>query len=383
MRCWSDLFTPRQLTVLCAFSDLVAEARRRVRADACAAGLPDDGVPLCEGGVGASAYAEAVSVYLEFIVSKCADYWSTICTWDRVGEKMGHTFTQQTLQMSWDYAEANPFSSSTGNWLSMVNRVAEALGRLPAERPGTAVRQNAATVNAAGVMVSTDPPYYDNIGYADLSDFFYVWLRRSLAAVFPDVCSTILTPKSQELIAVPHRHGGDKQASNAFFKQGLGQAFMRLRAAHDGDFPMTVYYAFKQAETSRGGTSSTEWKTMLAALIAAGWTITGSWPMRTERSNRTRSLGSNALASSIVLVCRPRPADAPPVSKRDFLQRLRHRLPDALKLMRQGWDRSRGSGAGGYRPRYGDILALFACGGSRRYTDGRTGCAVRDQPGAG
>ena len=331
MRRWTDLFTGRQLTAVCTFSDLVAEARQRIRAMALSAGLADDAVPLSDGGSGARAYAEAVSVYLAFAVSKCADYWSTICVWDRVGEKMGHTFPQQTLQMSWDFAEANPFSSSTGNWLSMLDRVAESLARLPAAPPGSVSTRDAGAVDAASVLLSTDPPYYDNIGYSDLSDFFYIWLRRSLRDVFGDVCSTMLAPKSQELIAVPHRHDGDREAADAFFQQGLNSVFVRLRAAQDLRFPMAVYYAFKQSERSDEGTASTGWSTMLEGLIAAGWMVTATQPLRTERSNRVRSLDSNALASSIVLACRPRPEDAGIIDRPGLLRKLRAEMPAPVR----------------------------------------------------
>ena len=335
MRCWADLFTNRQLTAVCTFSDLVAEARERIRADAVTAGLADDEVPLHESGTGALAYAEAVSVYLAFAVSKCADYWSTICIWDRAGEKMGHTFPQQTLQMSWDYAEANPFSSSTGNWLSMLDRVAESLARLPTALPGDVTASDAGDVESSSVLLSTDPPYYDNIGYSDLSDFFYIWLRRSLRGVYPDVCSTLLAPKSQELIAVPHRHDGNKKAAEAFFQQGIRSVFTRLRAVQHTQFPMAVYYAFKQAERSEEGVASTGWSTMLEGLIAAGWMITATWPMRTERSNRVRSLDSNALASSIVLACRPRPEGAGIIDRQGLLRALRDEMAGPIGDMQK------------------------------------------------
>ncbi len=331
MQKWTDLFTARQLTAVSVFCDLVAEARAVILEEAQAAGLDDDEVPLRDAGAGARAYAEAVSVYLAFAVSKCADYWSTICVWDRKGEKMGHTFPQQTLQMSWDFAEANPFSSSTGNWQSMLNRVAESLSRLPAEMPGIVTTCDASDVEASSAVLSTDPPYYDNIGYSDLSDFFYIWLRRSLRDVFPDVCSTLLAPKSQELIAVPHRHDGDKTAANAHFEHGLKSVFTALRQGANRRFPMAVYYAFKQSESSAEGTASTGWSTMLEGLIAAGWMVTATQPLRTERSSRVRSLDSNALASSIVLACRPRPESASIIDRRGLLSELRNEMPQPIR----------------------------------------------------
>ena len=340
---WHELFTPRQLTALCVFSDLVSEARGRIGKDARAAGLADDGVSLREGGAGASAYAEAVSVYLAFAVSKLADLGNALCAWEPNAECPRHLFARQAIPMVWDFAEGNPLSESSGSWSVIIDGIVRAFDSpaWPPPLPGRAgriERQDAMSLPdpATPVLVSTDPPYYDNIGYADVSDFFYVWLRRSLASVYPDVCSTLLAPKSQELIAAPYRHGDNKRTAEDFFENGLERVFARLRDIQDHRFPLTVYYAFKQAETDEGGTASTGWETMLEALLGAGLSITGTWPVRSEASNRMRSLDSNALASSIVLVCRPRPADAPVASRRDFLDVLGRRLPQALKPMRQG-----------------------------------------------
>lgn len=189
-------------------------------------------------------------------------------------------------------------------------------------------------------LISTDPPYYDNVGYADLSDFFYVWLRRSLGNVFPDLFATLLTPKTPELIATPHRFDGDKQMAETFFEVGLHKAFNRMRDAHHENYPLTVYYAFKQAEAVNDGNgsamASTGWETMLQGLIGAGFAITGTWPMRSERGARMRSIDSNALATSIVLVCRPRPEDAPRTTRADFVRALRRELPQALRTLQQG-----------------------------------------------
>ena len=332
---WADLFMPRQLTALCEFSGLVDEARQQALADALAAGMDDDPTPLRDGGTGAHAYAEAVSVYLTFAVSKCADYWSSLCSWHVARTMIRSTFARQALPMNWDFAEANPLSDSTGNWLAMVDWTHKALAQTPAQGVGIAVQRDAAASGPSQVMVSCDPPYYDNIGYADLSDFFYVWLRQSLGGVFPDVCSTLLAPKAQELIAAPYRHEGDKGQAERFFEDGLVKVFTKLSEAQDQRFPMSVFYAFKQAETSGDGdTASTGWETFLEGLIGAGVQITGTWPVRTELANRMRSQASNALASSIVLVCRPRPDSAPLASRREFLDRLAVELPDALAHLR-------------------------------------------------
>jgi putative DNA methylase len=316
-----------------------------------------DAVPLDEGGSGARAYAEAVGVYLGFGVDKCSDYWSSICTWHNSGEKMRNTFGRQAIPMTWDFAEANPMCESSGNWMAMIDWSWKALAHTPANTPGLARQADAATLGArasgpqaggtpalpalaggtpALPVVSTDPPYYDNIGYADLSDFFYVWLRKSLKPIFPGLYATLAVPKAEELVATPYRHGS-KEKAETFFLDGMTRAIHNLAEQAHPAFPVTIYYAFKQAET-RGdeGTSSTGWETFLAAVLSAGFTLTGTWPMRTELGNRMIGAGTNALASSIVLVCRKRPADAPTVSRREFIRELNAALPDALDEMTRG-----------------------------------------------
>ena len=334
---YGDLFTPRQLVALVTFSDLVGEAIERCRQDALAAGLPDDPTPLRDGGTGATAYAEAVGVYLAFAVDKCSDYWSDLCSWHSSGEKMRNTFGRQALPMVWDYAEGNPMCDSSGNWMAMVDWTWKALKTVPALASGDASQAEAQTqAESADKLVSTDPPYYDNIGYADLSDFFYVWLRRSLRPVFPDLFATMAVPKAEELVATPYRHGSKEQAER-FFLDGMTQAMHRLAEQAHPAFPVTIYYAFKQSESeSDAGTSSTGWETFLDAVIRAGFAITGTWPMRTELSNRMIGSGTNALASSIVLVCRRRAKDAATISRREFLRELNATLPEALDEMTRG-----------------------------------------------
>ena len=320
------------------FSDLVGEAKDRVRQDAATAGLPDDGRPLRDGGTGATAYAEAVAVYGSCAVDYAANYWSVIAT-PADGFIRG-TFARQALPMTWDYAEAPPFGNTSGNWLAGIEWISRALECLPWTRTGqkeSAVQADAArqalTLNA---VVSTDPPYYDNIGYADLSDFFYVWLRRSLRLVFPELFATLAVPKSDELVATPYRHGG-KEAAETFFLNGMTQALSRLAEQTHPAVPVTVYYAFKQSEArADSGTASTGWETFLDAVIRSGFAITGTWPIRTERGGRSISIGVNALASSIVLVCRRRPSDAPTATRRQFLTALRSELPQALRLLQTG-----------------------------------------------
>ena len=334
---WADLFTPRQLVALTTFSDLVTEARARVERDAIVAGLPDDSTPLRDGGTGATAYAEAVGVYLAFVVDKTSDYGSTICTWNSSGEKIRNTFGRQAIPMTWDYAETNPLSSWTGNWMAMVDWAWKCIDILPDTYPGVCAHADASLQSrSTAKVVSTDPPYYDNIGYADLSDFFYVWLRRSLRPVFPDLFATLAVPKAEELVATPYRHG-NKEKAETFFLAGMGQAMRRLAEQTHPGFPVTIYYAFKQSEKKGDeGTSSTGWETFLDAVIEAGFSVTGTWPMRTELGNRMTGQGTNALASSIVLVCRQRPADAPMATRREFVAALKSELPVALTHLQRG-----------------------------------------------
>ncbi len=332
---WSDLFTHRQLVALTTFSDLVGEAMERIRCDALGAGLPDDDKPLRDSGTSAAAYAEAVNVYLAFAVDYAANYWSVIAT-PAEGFIRG-TFARQALPITWDYAEAPPFGSTSGSWPGGVNWISKALNALTVDVTGSGSQADATNQSVTyDKLVSTDPPYYDNVGYADLSDFFYVWLRRSLRGIFPDLFATVAVPKSEELVATPYRHGG-KEKAEAFFLDGMTQAMHRLAEQAHPAFPVTIYYAFKQAESDGdAGTSSTGWETFLDAVIRAGFATTGTWPMRTEREARSRGIGSNALASSILLVCHKRSADAPVATRREFVTALKAELPQALAHLQAG-----------------------------------------------
>ena len=331
---FGDLFAPRQLVALTTFSDLVAEVAECVKHDAITAGLPDDGEHLRHEGTGATAYAEAISLYLAFVVDKCSDYWSNICTWHKSGEKIRSTFGRHAIPMAWDYAETNPFSGSSGNWTAMLQWTWKAVQSLPATTHGFALSQDAQVqTGSTEKLVSTDPPYYDNIGYADLSDFFYVWLRRSVKSVFPDLFTTVVVPKSEELVATPYRHD-NKQKAEKFFLDGMKRAMRCLAEQVHPAMPVTVYYAFKQSEKKEnGGIASTGWEIFLSAVVSAGFTITGTWPIRTELANRPIGLGANALASSIVLVCRKSSSDAPVATRHEFIAALKTELPKALTYM--------------------------------------------------
>ena len=328
---WSDLFTPRQLVALTTFSDLVGEAMQQVRRDALAFGLLDDGTPLRDGGIGAAAYAEAVGVYLAFALSKVANIGSSVASWMSDRGAFRETFARQAIPMVWDYAESNPFADAGGSLGTALHKGAMVLEAFPSRTKASAVQSDASTQSiSTGKLVSTDPPYYDNIGYADLSDFFFVWLRRSLRSVFPDLFATLAVPKAEELVATPYRHGS-KEKAEAFFLAGMTQAMHRLAEQTHPAFPVTIYYAFKQAEDDGdNGSASTGWETFLDAVIQAGFATTGTWPLRTEGEGRLRANDSNALASSIVLVCRKRPDSAPTATRREFVTALKSELPAAL-----------------------------------------------------
>lgn len=328
---YGDLFTSRQLIALTTFSDLVTEAIEKVKKDAICTGIPDDGKGLNAGGKGASAYAEAVGVYLAFAVSKMTNIGSSIASWMSDRGAFRETFARQAIPMVWDFAEANTFADIGGSFAIAVEKGTMAIDTFPATAAATAAQLDAASQTISfDKVVSTDPPYYDNIGYADLSDFFYVWLRRSLKPVFPDLFATLAVPKAEELVATPYRHGS-KEKAEVFFLSGMTNAMHRLAEQAHPAFPITIYYAFKQSESDDAeGTTNTGWDTFLDAVIRAGFTITGTWPMRTEGSGRMIAMGTNALASSIILVCRQRSEHSPTTTRRDFLNLLKTELPVAL-----------------------------------------------------
>ena len=334
---WWKLFTPRQLVALTTFSDLLVEVRELIQADASATGLADDGKRLRDGGRGSVAYADAVVTYLAFAIDKCADYWSTVATWSSSGGFVRGTFGRQAIPMTWDFVEVNPYSSSTGNWMAMVDWVTKALSHMPANLNGEAVQRDAQArvLECVGAALSTDPPYYDNISYADLSDFFYVWMRRNLGDVWPVECSTLLTPKAEELIANRHRAGSKEQAEE-HFESGMADFMAQVAQSRPGDVPATIYYAYKATETKDGEIRTTGWDTFLQAVLEAGLQVNATWPMRTERPGRMLSIGTNALASSIVLACRPRSVSASLATRGEFIAALRNELPEAVRLLQSG-----------------------------------------------
>jgi putative DNA methylase len=335
---WSDLFTLRQLVALTTFSDLVTEARELVHRDALAAHQLGEGGASGDAAISAAGYADALTLYLAFAISKATDYNCALVPWYTKEDRPGHLFSQQAIPMVWDFAELNILDKIGGGFPASIRIVADALAGCPATETSGNVSQCDAVAIPPGApaVISTDPPYYDNIGYADLSDFFYVWLRRALKPVFPELFGTLAVPKAEELVATPGRHGGGQKAK-VFFLNGMTQAMHRLSEQTHPAFPVTIYYAFQQSETeSEQGSVSTGWETFLSAVIAAGFSIGGTWPMRTERTSRSRGIRSNALASSIVLVCRPRAADARSATRREFVEALKFEMPTALEYLKRG-----------------------------------------------
>lgn len=338
MHKWSEIYTHRQLVMLATLTDLVRKVRTQVLADAKSAGW-EDGASFEQGGNGAVAYADTVAMYLAFALDKLADLNNSLCRWEPQAECPRNLFNRQAIPMVWDYAESNPFSNSSGSLAVILRGFRNAFSGYGSSLADTAagdVKQaDAATRDYSGLAVSTDPPYYDNIGYSDLSDFFYVWLRRSIGDYFPATLGTLLTPKSEELVANPYRHGDAEQAAR-FFVDGFNSVFRRIRQSANTEIPLTVYYAYKQQDADEEGNASTGWHTLLDGLIDSGWEVTATWPMRTEGGGRMMSHGLNVLASSIVLACRPRSPHAEATTRRAFVATLRSELPRSLRDLMQG-----------------------------------------------
>ncbi len=337
MRDYADIFTNRQLTALTTFSGLVSEAQAAAERDAIDAGMDNDHIPLAEGGRGALAYGQAIGVYLAFAVDRLADFSSAVSRWSPSNEKPMNLFARQAIPMTWDFPETNVFSDSVGGLSQIISYQAECISKLPKTNiAGSSVQFDAQSdCGLRNIIISTDPPYYDNIGYADLSDFFYIWLRRSLKNTYPDLFRTMLVPKAEELIATPYRHDGSQEKAKTFFEEGMITACRQLYKYTRDDIPVTIYYASKQTTSDeRGeGQTSSGWETMLSAIIQAGFAITGTWPMRTEQTYRSTSMGTNALASSIVLVCRKRPQNASVCTRQRFITELKRELRSALQKL--------------------------------------------------
>ena len=335
------LFTNRQLTSMVCFTSLISDIKKVVFQDAAKVLFNDKQIRLADGGTGALAYSEAIAVYLAFIVDKLLDYNSSVCTWHVNNQQIAHTFGRQALPMTWDFAEANPFCTSSGSFDSMLSSFLKCFDNFPKNNvvSGKAKQMNAQEDNGLrNVLVSTDPPYYNNIDYSDISDYFYIWLRKTLKDIYPDLYSTMLTPKAEELIAMPFRFEEDVDKAKKYFEKGMLRACKHIYSYSSDDYPVSIYYAYKQNDVEDDTedvttAASSGWETMLTAIIEAGFSINGTWPVRTEKSGRLRANSSNALASSIVLVCRKRPQDAPICTRRNFINELKRELRPALQKL--------------------------------------------------
>ncbi len=336
MTSFGDLFTDRQLVALTTFSDLIAETREEVIRDALAAGMSGHQTPLHQGGNGAVAYGDAIATYLALAVDKAADFWSSIASWASSRSTMRNTFARQAIPMIWDFAETNPFSHSTGNWHHCCRWISKVVSQVPASRDTVISQADASNLSSSArdenFVFATDPPYFDNIGYADLSDYFYVWLRRSLRSIWPDLFATMQVPKTDEIIASPHRHGGRLQAQQ-FFMERMRSALGIMADKTEAKYPSSIFYAYKQTETERNGSLSTGWASFLQGAVDAGLVITGTWPIRTEMSNRSVAIDANALTSSVVLSFRIRSKDAIVATRGQFVAALRKALNSAVKTL--------------------------------------------------
>ena len=341
---FGDLFTNRQLVTLNTLCDLVQEAQLKAEEDANGAWPSDNNNCLSEGGTGAKAYGEAIGVYLAMFVSRMVDLGNNLCQWrpDAAKQHVGHLFSRQAIPMIWNFAEANPFGNSAGGWDKTFRFIPKVLDNIDSPVDGFSSHLNASDLMSPGAVFSSDPPYFDNIPYSDLSDFFYIWLRKCLNKTYPSILETVLTPKLEELVADHVRYGG-KIAAHQHFQAGMGKVFHQMAEQNHSDYPVTLFYAFKQQEEdsdendkeSENTMASSGWETFLAGLVEQGFQVGATWPMRTELGNRMRSQGSNALASSIILVCRPRPALAKATTRREFLNNLRAELPEAMRLLQK------------------------------------------------
>lgn len=327
---FGDLFTDRQLVALNTFSDLVHEARTQIEQDALAAGMDPDQTPLREDGRGAKAYAEGVSVYLGFGVSRLSDIQNSLCRWESSKTQVRNLFGRQAIPMLWDFGENNIFADAAGDYRTSLGSIVRVIEKFTPGASGIEINHDAQTViYPDNTVISTDPPYYDNIGYADLSDFFFTWMKPAIRPVYPDLFGVMATPKAEELVATPYRHGG-RDAAETFFMTGMSRAIANMAAQSSPDYPATIYYAFKQSEINQEGISSTGWATFLQAVVEAGYAVVGTWPMRTEMANRMIASGTNALANSVVLVCRKKEATAEVITRAEFVRALKRELPPAI-----------------------------------------------------
>ena len=331
MTSFGDLFTDRQLVALSTFSGLVHEVYQKAMTDVQDGQQRQLGQFSTESDEEVCEHAGAIATFLALGVNRVLNSVCSLVKWNNARDQSNVVFTRQALPMMWDFADVNPFGGAAGDFTLSCEGVLKVLAQLPCSPKGVVFQENASSQSISMLkVVSTDPPYYDNIGYADLSDFFYVWLRHSLRSITPSLFTTLATPKHDELVANAHRHGG-KREGESFFLDGMTSAMKAIANAANPAFPVTIYYAFKNSETGmQGETTSTGWETFLEAVLKAGFVLVGTWPVKTERPTGVKTM-VNALASSIILVCEPRNTSAPTVGRNEFRRQLRLELPRALK----------------------------------------------------
>jgi putative DNA methylase len=332
---FSDLFLDRQLITLKTFVEELEKLEPEISLSYRDKFVVSDTKNLTEGGAGAFAYAQSIKLLLAMSISRLTNRCSTLCIWDSGATKISQVFVRQAYSMTWFFAEANPFGGGSGSYEGQVDYLVKALARLPLGH-GIVMNKPAQELDIPkNVVVSTDPPYYDSVPYADLSDYFVVWLRKMLATSMPEIFTTVLSPKASELVADHVRHN-DKASAGKFFEDGLTDVFARIHASHSDEYPMTVFYAFKAKDDEGNIDIPTGWETFLSSLLTAGWKISGTWPVRTEQPGGLRELGRNALASSVVVVCRKRDELAQSISRRAFITEMKKVLPTSLREMQQG-----------------------------------------------
>jgi putative DNA methylase len=334
MKTVGSLFTKRQLYSLNTFVEEVCEIRNQIIADG-----------------GSEDYANDIQLFLSFAIDRCADFNNSLTRWSASNEKTMNLFGRQAIPMIWDFGEVNLLENVVGGWQTCLEYIVQCVGIIPfSGRTGNVYQKNATAPLGISekIIVSTDPPYYDNICYADLSDFFYAWSRKALLNVMPDILRTIQVPKEEELIASTNKFGGDKSAAKHHFEDGFKSTFLNIKNYLDDRYPMTIYYAFKQEEEDEDNESdaegeldkgifditlSTGWETLLQALVDSGFQITATWPIKASQKWRMVSMGANALTSYIVLACRPRPLDASTITRREYLQTLKKELPKSVGVL--------------------------------------------------
>lgn len=340
---YTDLYTSRQLVLMISLCDLVSEVKERVYIDAVRAGFPDDGLSLTNGGSGALAYSEAIGLYLSLVVGKISNFQSEICTWDNRRGNIRAAFTRQAIPMTWVFAEGNPFSSATGNYETMLQDVVRSVRRLPYKSAVKVIQGDGTRFEfPKNSVLFTELPYYDNVGYADLSDYFYVWMRRCLKDVYPALFEKVVTSK-EELTSIPEHFGGDSKAAKKAYEEGIRRLCNNFAKGSSEEYPSLIFFEFGKADEIALSTDYAEeqglsaWENLLDALIQAGFQVTAVFPVRTEKPNEHYE------TVRVCIAFRKRKEEAPQTTRRGFVNELKRALPGLLeerfRAEMDDWDR--------------------------------------------